>query len=281
MKTVTELRSHINHGNPSMAVMEVTPALARAWLMTNVGNRPASSAHVKKIQKAITEGRWKLTGDPIRFSESGKLIDGQHRLQAIVNSGVTVRAVVMHGLQDSIFDVIDIGKGRGRSDLLCIDIGLPVETSKILGTAASIAYDYEQGNYKFGGRADMNEVVDFVHRNPDLIVSSEFAQQLPRHNLPVPRSIAAMFHFFASRRDADHADAFLTRFMVGTVTGAGDRLLDMRNLCFSAQVARRPLSKSEVIGRLIKIWNAELRGSPIKYFNNTKPRQEEKFPLFI
>jgi hypothetical protein len=281
VKNVTHLQSHINFASPSMVVMEITPEMARAWLKTNVGNRPARQAHVKALQKAIANGEWKLTGDPIRFSASGKLIDGQHRLQAIVNSGITVQAVVMHGLQDDIFDVIDSGKGRSRSDLLCIDVGLPVETGKILGTAVGIAYDYEKGNFSFRGSVSSRELMDYVHRNPSLIASSEYAQRLPRSGTPVPRSIAAAFHFFASKLDQEAAEAFLTRLMVGVVNGQNDMLLHMRNLCSAALVARRPISTPEIMARLIKIWNAEQRGKPIGYFSNTKPRQGENFPQFI
>lgn len=269
-----------NNEIPAISVVEVTPEVARKWLERNIGNRPASPAHIANIEKIIRDGRWKMTGDPIRFSKTGKLIDGQHRLQAILNTGATVTCVVMRDLDDEIFDVLDSGKPRQKSDVLFIDLGLPVETCKVLASGSGWALDYERGQYGFYGRADKSEVLEFVHATPSMIASAVYAQALP-HQSPAPRSIAAFFHFYASQRDQVAAERFLERFMVGAVNGAGDNLLHMRNLCFTAKLNRRQLGRPEIIWRLIKIWNSEQRGKPIKYFSNTAMRQGEAFPTFI
>ena len=265
---------------PSVSVVDISPETARQWLERNIGNRPASPSHVAKLEKAIKDGKWKMTGDPIRFSKTGKLIDGQHRLQAILNSGMTVTCVVMRDLDDEIFDVLDSGKGRQKSDVLFIELGLPVETCKVLASATGWALDYERELFGFHGKADKVEVLEFVQANPLMIASAEYAQALP-HQSPVPRSIAAMFHFYASRRSQVGAERFLERFMIGAVEGADDNLLHLRNKCFNAKVNRRPLSRTEVLGQMIKIWNAEQRCKPIKYFTNSALRQGEAFPTFI
>lgn len=265
---------------PSVSVVDITPEIARQWLERNLGNRPASPAHVAKLEKAIRDGKWKMTGDPIRFSKSAKLIDGQHRLQAILNSGMTVTCVVMRDLEDAIFDVLDSGKGRQKSDVLFIELGLPVETCKVLASATGWVLDYERELFGFHGKADKAEVLEFVQANPLMIASAEYAQALP-HQSPVPRSIAAFFHFYASRRSQAGAERFLERFMIGAVEGADDNLLHLRNKCFNAKVNRRPLSRTEVLGQMIKIWNAEQRCKPIKHFNNSALRQGEAFPTFI
>lgn len=264
---------------PAVSVVDITPEIARQWLERNIGNRPASQAHIAKLERSIRDGKWKMTGDAIRFSKTGKLIDGQHRLQAILNSGVSVTCVVMHNLDDEIFDVIDGGKGRQKSDLLFIELGLPVETCRVLATAAALAIDYEKQSYKFGKNADKGEVMDFVKRNPLIIASAEHAQSLPRH-CPVPRSIAAMFHFYAAPRDHIAAARFLERFMIGAVDGAGDNLLYLRNRCSEASGRNRRLPTSIVLRAMIRYWNAEQRGKPIKYAANAL-REDDAFPTFI
>lgn len=267
---------------PDVSVVDITPEIARNWLSRNTGNRPLSPKHVAKLEKAIKAGDWKMTGDAVRFSKTGKLIDGQHRLHAILNSGITVTCVVMHGLDDEVFDVLDSGKSRQKSDVLFVELGLPVETCKLLASSAGWIIDYELGQYGFGGKADKLDVLAFVNANPAAIAAAEYAQALPR-NTPVPRSIAAMFYFFASRRNPAAAERFLERFMVGAVDGASDNLLFLRNKCFSASVSRRPLPRTHVIAALVRIWNAEQRGAPIKHdFNATRPaRPDENYPTFI
>ena len=221
-----------------------------------------------------------MTGDPIRFSKTGKMIDGQHRLQAILNSGISVQCVVMRDLADDIFDVLDSGKPRGKVDVLFIELGIPMETCKILSSCVGTAIDYEREQYGFGGKAEKSELLSFVAQHPSIIQSAEYGQQLP-HQTPVPRSIGAFFHFYAAKRDQAAAERFMDRFMVGAVDGAGDNLLHLRNHCMNGKANRRLVSRTEVIARLIRIWNAEQRGAPIKYFNNTALRKDDAFPTFI
>lgn len=264
---------------PSVSVVDITPEIAREWMARNIGNRPASQAHVAKLEKAILEGHWKMTGDPIRFSKTGKLLDGQHRLQAILNSGKTVTCVVMSDLDDEIFDVLDSGKGRQKSDVLFIELGLPVETCKMLASSVTWIIDYEKELFGFPGKSDKHDVMAFVQSHPQTIAAAEYAQALPR-NCPVPRSIAGAFYYYASKTNQAKAERFLERFMVGAVDGLDDNLLALRNRCFAYAVERRPLHRSQVLGAMIRIWNAELRGKPIKYANNAL-RTDGQFPTFI
>ncbi|MHB1403851.1 MAG: hypothetical protein ACYCWB_15770 [Thiobacillus sp.] len=264
---------------PSVSVVDITPEIARQWLERNIGNRPASPAHVAKLEKAIRAGKWKMTGDPIRFSKTRKLIDGQHRLQAILNSGMTVSCVVMHDLDDSIFDVLDSGKSRQKSDVLFVDLGLPVETCKMLASSVTWILDYEREQFGFPGKADKADIMEFIQNNHLTVAAAEYAQALPR-NAPVPRSVAAMFYFYASQRNKEAAERFLERFMIGAVTGLQDNLLYLRNRCFAASVDRRPIHRAQVLRALIRIWNAEQRGKPIKYAANSL-RTDDAFPTFI
>src|SRR5690606_16390953 len=75
-------------------LLTITPALADVMLRYNDANRPLSAATVRKYARQMGEGRWRLTKQPIIFSKSHKLLDGQHRLHACVESGVTIQAWV-------------------------------------------------------------------------------------------------------------------------------------------------------------------------------------------
>lgn len=69
----------------------VTPALAKQWLEKNTNNRNVNFAKVKKMAKDMREGHWDTTHQGIAIATDGTLVDGQHRLMAVVESGVTVR----------------------------------------------------------------------------------------------------------------------------------------------------------------------------------------------
>lgn len=280
MTTLHQLNLH-GDAVPSISVMDVTPELAREWLGRNMGNRPMRPGNLKKLTAALKTGNWRMTGDPIRFSATGKLIDGQHRLSAIVETGIAAQCVLMSGLDDSIFDVIDSGAARSKSDVLFIEYGLPAETAKLLASCAGIAHQYEEGVFSFRANVSKESLIEFVRAHQALIQSAIFVQaNMPRES-PAPKSIAATFHYYAHPLDAAACERFIERFMVGAVNGAADNLLHLRNQCYSGRASQRPLPTREIFGRLIKIWNSERRGKPIKHAGNTALRQDEAFPQFI
>jgi hypothetical protein len=59
---------------------------------------------------------WTLTGEPIKFSVTGILRDGQHRLEACVRSGVSFVTDIRFGVPEKAFDVIDTGTTRTNAD---------------------------------------------------------------------------------------------------------------------------------------------------------------------
>lgn len=278
--TIVSIDLFKSNNIPAVSIVDISPEMARLWLERNVGNRPASPAHIAKLEKAMRSGQWKMAGDPIRFSKTGKLIDGQHRLQAILNSGMTITCVVMRELDDEVFDVIDDGKQRVKSDVLHVSLGLPAKTCEILAVAAVLALDYEAGLFNFHGKSDKAAVLDFVKRNPSMIASAEVAQGIPR-GAPCPKSYAAFFHFYAAKTNSVDAARFIERFMVGAVDGAGDNLLHLFKRCQTASRDRRPLSRRVILGSMIRIWNAEQRGKPIKHAGNAMVSQNDPFPTFI
>lgn len=70
---------------------EISPEQAKKWLEKNDNNRNINYAKVKKMAKDMKEGHWDTTHQGIAIASDGTLVDGQHRLLAIVESGVTVR----------------------------------------------------------------------------------------------------------------------------------------------------------------------------------------------
>lgn len=82
-------------------------------------NRPISATRVAALAADIREGRWADLSDPIRVDEHGHLLDGQHRLAAIVQAGATLRLPVM-SLSRDLLRVIDTGVSRSARDILKI-----------------------------------------------------------------------------------------------------------------------------------------------------------------
>lgn len=104
-------------------VVLVTPAMAAAWLENNKNNRTISQRVVDIYAAAQSAGLWRLTHQGIAFASNGKLLDGQHRLRAILKSGVSVWMQVTTGLEEGIFQSIDRGLPRTHGQILRIARG--------------------------------------------------------------------------------------------------------------------------------------------------------------
>jgi len=100
------------------SIVTVTPVMANAMLCHNTGNRTVREPNVQKYIKLLTNKEWKLTHQGIAFDVNGKLIDGQHRLMAIVRSGISAEMMVTHGLPTDSEQGMDQGARRSAADLL-------------------------------------------------------------------------------------------------------------------------------------------------------------------
>lgn len=103
-------------------LMEITPALAEQWLSRGGKNRAVSKALVERYAAYMKKGEWVLTGDTIKFSSEGKLLDGQHRLRAVIRSGATILVYVVTADDPRAFMYMDRGKPRSAGDLITIDL---------------------------------------------------------------------------------------------------------------------------------------------------------------
>lgn len=118
----------------------VTPEMARDWLNMNTDNRPLRDSTVRTLIAAIKRGEWKLTHQAVAIDEAGKILDGQHRLQACVLSGKTLRMMVAKDCPRSTFDVIDIGARRSLADIM----RLPPMEAATLGYVCRLVWTNEK-----------------------------------------------------------------------------------------------------------------------------------------
>lgn len=100
---------------------KITPNKAAILLKKNPKNRDIDGAHVTYLAKQMTDGDWQDNGQTIVISDTDSLIDGQHRLMAIIESGVTLMLWVMRGAADEVIHSIDTGKVRGLNDVFKLE----------------------------------------------------------------------------------------------------------------------------------------------------------------
>lgn len=104
-----------------MELVDVTPTMAAKWLEGNEFNRALSPTRVKEMVADMLAGRWLgLSPEAIVRGEDGSLYDGQHRLHALIQAGMTIRFRVYLNAPRSVLDVLNRGKPRSTSDVIAI-----------------------------------------------------------------------------------------------------------------------------------------------------------------
>ena len=98
----------------------VTPGLASLMLEYNLGNRPITPSKVAAHVDRLMRGDYMLTHQGFAFAKTGQLNDGQHRLTAVVASGIPAEFTITFGAEREEFWVIDQVKSRGAADILGI-----------------------------------------------------------------------------------------------------------------------------------------------------------------
>lgn len=132
----------------SQKIVDVTPEMAKRWLERhNVGNRPIRPGVVKRYVAMMKAGQWVTSPDGIIFGGGDRLLQGQHRLTAIVKSGVTCRMCVTRGVSNEAFKVLDRGAPRSVADVL----GINKKLSEVARLGATLMHDARAG---FGSITD-------------------------------------------------------------------------------------------------------------------------------
>lgn len=95
-------------------VVLVTPEKAKELLKRNRNNRSISDPRVRQYAEDMTAGKWQMNGQAVVTDINGDLKDGQHRLMAVVRSGVSVPMLLVEGVDEN---VVTFDRGRVRSAL--------------------------------------------------------------------------------------------------------------------------------------------------------------------
>lgn len=180
-------------------------------------NRPLSAARVSDYCRQIDDGLWVHTGQPIIISKSGRLLDGQHRLHAIIQSNRAVNIDVRFGAPDDAFSVIDIGKPRSVADIFSIH---KVKDPSLMAAATrwvlAIENDEIHGKNTHDFRTKLNPgeyYEEFISRKK-LDDSRRIAWLFKRERLLQP-ALAVALHYLCSRRNPTLADEFFENIAGG------------------------------------------------------------------
>lgn len=243
----------------------VTPEMAHRFLEKNGPmdrNRSLRSAHVKKLAEDMLAGRWVFNGKPLKFSKDGTLLDGQHRCNACVRSGVPFETLVIEGLDDTDFATYDQGRRQGAGVQMA-RVGL--KYGRQHAACATTLWRIENGLY--GGEPSATVAKEFIDKHPTL---SESIQLVDSHRHIVQTGISGALHTLFSKVDRKQADEFMTLLCKGINLPEGSPILELRREFIERATRKSSLGKhAEIVNDVIQVWNA-WRGHDLPKFVATE-----------
>lgn len=262
----------------------VTPELAKRWLKTNVHNRKVSKQNLDFLVNQMKDGKWKFNGDTIVFDEDGNLLDGQHRLEAVVVSGRDVESNVTFGIERDTFHTIDTGKVRNSADVLSTQ---GYKNALVVAAAAKLVMSLESGvkGVASGGlkstKFDNLDVLNFVKTRTDFAdvvgEAHKIWQSMPSRFVS-GRIFCAMYYMFY-KKHTNQARAFMKSVALGVGIESDSPAFHLRNRLIKMHGDK--LNKFSVFHKtaiIAKAWNFARKDEKIGRLNF---RRDENFPKIL
>lgn len=249
--------------------VEVDPDTAASWLDSMGRNRRLSESNLDSIIMAMREGRWHEDGDPIRFNKEGELIDGQHRMHAIIATNLTHRFLVLWGVEETAMTTLNTGKSRSRSDVLTIH-DPEAKDVVALSSAGTIALRWEKGargNSLRNMVVSNDEFMQFYDDNKDRIIHAKNAgRRVASASRGVTLQAIALCDYLFRALDAEDAEFFWDRVIDGVNLQEGSPILTLRRFFESeSKLQARDNSRADIAAAYtIKAWNAYREGRDLK-----------------
>lgn len=257
----------------------VTPDVARWLLELNTDNRPLSESAVRRFREILQQGRWINTGEPVIVSTEGILNDGQHRLTAIMRTGIPAVIDIRFGIERQAFKVTGTGTRRTAGNVLAMG-GHKMATAQA-GIARLLAIHDLGLMAQHNIRVDTDVILQTTAENPliervaALIKGTKFA--------PARSGPFAMVMVLAARNAPWDKVAEFAGIAAGGLCEReeiGPRRLHVR--LRDEALSRNRISQLDVAILTVKAWNAWAEGRDVTTLKiNDADRASATFPRIV
>jgi hypothetical protein len=253
MRVWLEERVARGRSNYYSEVVSLTPVLASLLLEKNDGNRNIFRSNCEAIKNDILGGRWMFNGESIVVSATGRLLDGQHRCEAVIQTKTPIMVTLAFGAKDEARFTIDIGKPKSAANFLHMK-GY-TDTNNLAATIALILEYQKSGNIPHSfTRATKTQIVQSADDLKGVQASVDIANGATKRGLG-SRSILAFCHYvFKKRAGVVAADEFMTKLIDGDSLRKGDPIYHLRDRLLTMRGNTQPSLRAAIVFRAWNHW---------------------------
>lgn len=249
-------------------VERITPALAEEYLAVNAKNRKLTKK-VERFANAMARGEWKLNGEAIKFDYNGNLIDGQHRLRALLRAvfetdrELMFDTLVVRGLPPETQLTMDQGATRKFSDALRWrgekDVARLASAIRVLDNFLKIGVISTQ---QHKGSVTYEELFEVLDAHPG--IRDLNPPKGDRNSKLLTKSIASVMWYLFRRVNEEDAHEFF--YLLGGGEGeSGVTITYLRNkLQDNATRTHNKMDTRHLSAFTIKAYNSYRSGSELK-----------------
>lgn len=246
----------------------ITPAIAEKMIANNPMNRALRLGDIELYSRLMNAGLWKeYTGEAIQIAVDGSLLNGQHRLLALIKAGVKLNFLIITDLEKDVFTVLDSGMKRNASDVFHI---AGVLNSSNTSTAIRRYFNLLSGNTMQRNHKNISssELLALYNKRADfwtksIQMSSNWYGKSQR--LLKLTEICALFAFL---RDISEDDSFnfMDQLCSGNNLEVTSPIKLLRDkLLFSQMNKKFNLIPSVRTAYIFKAWNLYRSGESVKF----------------
>ena len=260
---------------PTFEVVTMTPQWAEKILTQNNNkNRKIRTSKLMVYTRSIEAGDWKVTNQGIALDPDGNLLDGQHRLAAIVKARKSIKILLGTNCDPSSFSVIDIGATRTAGDMITLS-GFSGGKHNTLAAAVKIYIQYTEfpkTRWSSLTTPNHNKVVKYWTDKKDTIeLYLPFLIKCHKQFKSYTLSCGIAFCLIADDYEwrPEEIMEYFTLLTTGANLPADSSILSFRNQCSNPAYRRRgngTHSTQLLLNAMVKSFNDWKRGKPTKKF---------------
>ena len=215
---------------PAPSYIHVTPDMATRLLANNKVNRSLREGRVNQYARDMATGNWQLSNDAICIAPDGTLLNGQHRLRAVAQSGATITFLIIRNMPTDTMSTMDSGAGRTPGDVLRF---AGEKSSNLLASTLKQLVLIETGRIYKDNKiqaVSRSEQAEFLDAHPDVRESVSETSKARRAIDAPPTAIAASHWLIAQENSLAYADLFFGQLAhrVGEPEGSAVHAIDSR-----------------------------------------------------
>lgn len=264
-------------------MVSVDAAMAHQWLRHQNANRKLRPGRVSEFARDMLKRNWRVTGEALKFDPEGSLLDGQHRLAAVLEAAevepdISVLMLVVRGVPREAQDVMDTNSRRTGADQFKIK-GYANYAALAAATKWSIVWErgalYADRDSRTVTHSDQ---LEFVQANPRLEEITALAA--PKYKfIYMPLGFIITSWWVLDRIDDDQAQWFFDRLADGVNLPDLHPILALKNSLITLRMQKSNMPADVYMSMVMRTWNAVREGKTMQKMQIYKDGRPIKCPM--